>query len=184
MATDRSDRPERWVEIGRLRGAYGVRGWVHVVADSPDADVLRLTRQWRRIDEHGVPGGELQVEGVRRHGAGWVAKLAGVDGPENADALRGTRIAVARHDFPPLPEGEYYWVDLIGARVVNRSGQCLGVVRGLRSNGVHDLLEVAGEAEGPAMLVPLVAEYVDRVELPQVGEQVGVVRVDWEPAWS
>jgi 16S rRNA processing protein RimM len=175
------DAAQRLIELGSLRGAYGVHGWVHVAAESPDAEVLRAARQWWKPDG-GVP---FEVTAIRRHGAGWVAKLAGVDDPEHAERLRGTRIAVARGEFPALAEGEYYWIDLIGARVVNRQGECLGQVQGLRSNGVHDVLEIsAGDAATP-MLVPMVAEYVDRIEIdpgPDGGERI--VRVDWERAWS
>jgi len=159
------------IELGQLRGPYGVRGWVHVESQSPDAEVLRGARTWS------VAGRRMEVTALRRHGGGWVAKLAGVDDPERAQQLRGAGVAVARSDFPPLPDGEYYWVDLIGARVVNRQGECLGEVRGLRSNGVHDVLEVG--ADESTILVPMVAQYVDAVE-----PSAGLVRVDWERAWS
>ena len=170
------------IELGSLRGAYGVRGWVHVAAESPDAQVLRSARRWRQV---GSPATRFDVTAVRRHGSGWVAKLAGVDDPERAEQLRGTRIAVDRADFPPLPEGEYYWIDLIGARVVNREGECLGDVRGLRSNGMHDVLVIG--SEDAMLLVPLVEDYVDRVERQGSGPEAGgerVIRVDWQRDWS
>ena len=39
-----------------------------------------------------------------------------------ARALRGARVFVARSSFPTAADDEYYWVDLIGAEVVNREG--------------------------------------------------------------
>jgi 16S rRNA processing protein RimM len=88
---------------------------------------------------------------------------------------------VARHDFPPLPDGEYYWVDLVGAQVVNRQGATLGTVRGLRSNGAHDILEVERDGRQPPaapVLIPLVAAYVDGIDLPAMR-----IRVDWDEDW-
>lgn len=116
----------------------------------------------------------LDISGVRRHGAGLVAKWAGCDQPEAADELKGALTAVSRRDFPPLPAGQYYWVDLIGARVVNRSGVELGRVVALQSNGAQDLLEVEG-ALGQ-FLVPLVEQHVDTID-PEL------IRVDWEQDW-
>jgi 16S rRNA processing protein RimM len=181
------DAAQRLIELGSLRGAYGVHGWVHVAAESPDAEVLRAARQWWRLDgeQNGDEQPPFEVTIIRRHGAGWVAKLAGVDDPEHAERLRGTRIAVARGEFPALPDGEYYWIDLIGARVINRQGECLGEVQGLRSNGVHDVLEISADGASSPMLVPMVDQYVDRIEIDPGpdGDGERVVRVDWERAW-
>ena len=101
--------------------------------------------------------------------------------PEVAQALKGWRIAVSRSDFPRLPQGQFYWVDLIGALVVNRSGLLLGVVRALRNNGAHDLLEVERESAGAAtrpLLIPMVEAYVDGVDLA-----ARRIRVDWDAQW-
>lgn len=175
-------RPDDLVEVGFLRGAYGLKGWVHVQPYSADGQVLRGARRWWLYG----PGMELPqderalaaaVTGVREHAAGLVAKWRGCDDPEAAQACKGWRIAVSRSDFPRLPEGEYYWVDLIGAQVVNRAGQAIGTVAGLRSNGVHDVLEVAREGAA-ATLIPMVPAYVDGIDL---GERR--IRVDWEADW-
>ncbi len=125
------------------------------------------------------PARLLEVSGVRRQGPGLVAKWSGCENPEAADALKGARVAVARSDFPPLADGEYYWVDLVGLRVINRSDRELGRVAGLRPSAAHDLLEVkASAAAGSDILVPMVAQYIDRID-----RESGTIRVDWEPEW-
>jgi len=179
--------PDDLVELGFLRGAFGLRGWVHVQPHSGNADVLRQAGQWWLLrpgtaEPSGSAERSLQVTGVRAQGAALVAKWRGCEDPETAQGLKGWRIAVSRAQFPPLPEGQFYWVDLIGMLVVNRGGQQLGVVRGLRNNGAHDLLEVqrpsAGEGVAGPILVPMVAAYLDAVD-------VGARRilVDWDPQW-
>lgn len=182
-----------------MRGAYGVRGWVRIAPHSPSGDVLQSTRRWWLLGPE--PAREVHVSAVRRQGAGLVAKWDGCDSPEAADALKGAAVAVARCDFPQLHGQEYYWVDLIGLQVINRSGRELGVVKGLRSSAAHDLLEVgpalrssgnpgseAGSTDekadekaaesGPPILVPVVADFVDGIDL-----DAGTVRVNWEPEW-
>jgi 16S rRNA processing protein RimM len=116
------------------------------------------------------------VSNVRRHGAVLVAKLRGCETPEQAERLRGVRVGVARGDFPPSGDDEVYWVDLIGARVVNRSGVELGTIDDVLSSGAQELLQVRlGER---VLLVPMVERHVDEVDLAQ-----RVVRVDWEADW-
>jgi 16S rRNA processing protein RimM len=165
--------PPDLVELGALRGAYGVKGWVRVQPHSAEAGVLRASRNWWL---QGEAEERFEVTAVRRHGSALVAKLKGCDTPEQADRLRGRRVAVSRDEFPPAGEGEVYWVDLIGARVINRRGDELGVVAEVLSSGAQDLLRVRrGESE---LLVPLVPRHVDEVDLAQ-----RVVRVDWEADW-
>jgi 16S rRNA processing protein RimM len=175
--------PADLVELGVLRGAYGLKGWSHVQPHAGDSAALRQSRHWwlsRPPPAQGSSEAPVSVEitGVRPQGAGLVAKWNGCEDPERADGFKGWRVAVSRADFPPLPEGQYYWVDLIGTRVVNRAGQILGTVQGLRNNGAHDLLEVAREGAAPPTLIPMVAAYLDGVDLPERR-----VRVDWDPSW-
>jgi len=159
-----------------VRGAYGVHGWVRIAPHTPAADVLCSTRRWWLLG----PGAArlLQVSAVRRHGAGLVAKWEGCDSPEAADALKGAPIGVARGEFPRLEGQEYYWIDLIGLQVVNRSERTLGVVKGLRSSAAHDLLEIEPAQGSAEILVPMVGDFVDGVDL-----EAGTIRVNWEPEW-
>jgi len=167
--------PADLIELGVLRGAYGVKGWVRIAPHDVDATVLRATRRWW-LEQGGRVSG-LEVTGVRRHGGGIVAKWVGCDDPESAERLRGAVVHVGRSDFPALAEGQFYWVDLVGARVVNRAGVELGKVTGLRNNGAQDMLEVAG-AEQSEVLIPLVEAYVDAIDA-----KGGLIRVDWEVDW-
>lgn len=135
--------------------------------------MLLAQRRWWLMD---TPAQLLQVTGCRRHGAVLVAKWQGCETPQSAAALTGSEIAVARVDFPSLPVGEYYWVDLVGNTVLNRQGEVLGVVQGLRRTGAHDLLEVAqGDV---SILIPMVPAYVDDVDV--AGR---AIHVDWQREW-
>jgi 16S rRNA processing protein RimM len=153
-----------------------VRGWVRIAPHSPLAEVLTSTRRWWLVGLG--PARELEVSAVRRQGAYLVAKWAGCDSPEAADALKGAQVAAARGDFPPLLPGEYYWVDLIGLRVINRAARELGAVKGLRSSAAHDLLEIEQDSGGNEILVPVVADFIDGIDL-----DARTVRVNWEPEW-
>ena len=105
-----------------------------------------------------------------------MAKLQGCETPEQAERWRGLRIGVSRSEFPPAGEGEVYWVDLIGARVINRRGVELGTVDDVLSSGGQELLQVRqGER---VLLVPMVDRHVDEVDLVE-----RIVRVDWEVDW-
>jgi 16S rRNA processing protein RimM len=166
--------PPDLIELGAIRGAYGVKGWVRIVPHAAEAEVLRATRRWWLQRRNAAE--QVEITGLRQHSGQLLAKWPGCETPEAADALKGATVSVARSDFPPPPHGTYYWIDLIGAQVVNRDGEALGEVQALRNNGAHDLLEVV---DGDTVrLIPVIDRYVDRIDV--AGR---TVTVDWQRDW-
>jgi 16S rRNA processing protein RimM len=165
------------VVVGYIQGAWGLRGEVKVVAQSSDAAALLHARRWHLVQDRAPAPRSSSVRDVkaRRHGSGVVARIEGVEDRDAALALTGAQVRVARAEFPRTADDEYYWVDLIGCRVVNRQGEALGDVVGLVDTGVHSVLRIqAADATVAERLVPFVAAYVDDVDLA-----ARTIRVDW-----
>lgn len=162
----------QWVTLGRVRGAYGVRGWIKVESHTdPPANILNYS-QWTLRLSNGDQRYEV-LEG-RPQGDAWVVALAGVVDRDAAAALAGCDIVVARSALPALPEGEYYWADLTGLAVRLEDGRLLGSVSHVFATGANDVLVVRGERE---RLIPFIrGEYIKSVDL-----DAGVVVVEWDP---
>jgi 16S rRNA processing protein RimM len=173
-----ADEPADLIELGAVRGAYGIRGWARIAPHAADGGVLEAIDEWWLLQDGDRR--RVALEACRRHGASILAKWPGCETKEAADALRGAKVAVARERFPPLPEGEHYLSDLLGSRVVNRAGEKLGEVSGLRANEVAGVLRQWLEVTdaGQTHLIPLVEPYVDEVDA--AGR---LVRVDWQRDW-
>ena len=152
------------IEFGRVADAYGVRGWVKVVVDEPE--VLAAQPAWW------IGGSEHKVEETKLHSGKLLAKLGGMETPELARTYKGQAISIPR---PDAGEGRYYWADLIGLEVVNAQGQVLGVVKGMFSNGAHDVAELTGDKP---RLLPWVPVVVKKVDLPERR-----IEVDWGADW-
>jgi 16S rRNA processing protein RimM len=157
------------IEFGRVAGSYGVRGWLRVVVDEPE--VLADQPSWW------LDGIEYPVQEAKEHSGTLLAKLAGIDNPEAAQAFKGRAVQIPR---PEAGEGRYYWTDLIGLEVLNRQGELLGKVSRMSSNGAHDVMEVRSEeATGARLrLLPFVPAYVVKVDV-----QAKRIEVDWELDW-
>lgn len=170
-----ADFPADAVEVGRVMGAWGVKGWFKVQAFADDPQALFSSKRWylRPPDGPGTPPPPLlHVTQSREHGGLVVAGAQEVPDRSAAEALRGARVFVARASFPTAAADEYYWIDLIGCDVVNRDGVALGRVDDLLDTGVHSVLRVVqGDAE---RLIPFVAAYVDAVDLSR-----RLITVDW-----
>jgi 16S rRNA processing protein RimM len=158
--------PADAVEVGRILGAWGIKGWFKVQAFATDPQALFSSKRWYLLAPEGpgtAPPPLLRVTQAREQGSLVVAGAQEVPDRNAAEALKGARVFVARSSFPSAGSDEYYWVDLIGCAVVNREGVELGDVADLIDTGVHSVLRVVqGDEE---RLIPFVAAYVDAVDL-------------------
>lgn len=134
--------------IGYVTGAHGIRGGLRVKLFDPESSSLRPGLEVRLCTREGELVRRFEVEGATPHpGTDQVRlRLVGVGDRNAAEDLRGLQVVVARSQLPPLADDEYYLADLEGCVVWCRTEAGtrleLGVVAGLSTNGVQDLLEV------------------------------------------
>ena len=189
-SSDELPWPDDAVEVGRIIGAWGLKGWIKVQPFASDPQALFSSRRWfiKPPEEGAVkrpiaPTAAaalptfLKITQAKDHGDVVVALAQDVGDRDHADALRGVRVFVARSSFPTPDPDEFYWVDLIGLEVVNREGERLGTVAGLIDTGPHSVIRVAptpGAAQTDERLIPFVGAYVDDVSLAERR-----ITVDW-----
>ncbi|MFT4197838.1 MAG: ribosome maturation factor RimM [Pseudoxanthomonas sp.] len=165
--------PARRILLGRIVGAFGVRGEVKLESwTEPRLAIFRYQPWLLRAAD----GGERELAGARGRETtkGVVATLPGVGDRDAAEALRGSEVLVPRSALPPPSADEYYWVDLEGLAVRTVEGVDLGTVSHLFPTGANDVLVVRGERE---RLLPFVQPEVIRT----VDFDAGVIVVDWDP---
>ena len=63
----------------------------------------------------------------------------GVGDRQGAEALVGRSLFVPEETLGQLPEGEYYWHQMIGLRVVSEEGRFLGRLEEVFSTPAHDI---------------------------------------------
>jgi 16S rRNA processing protein RimM len=161
--------------MGRIVAPYGLKGWVRVEPYSAVADSLCAYPSWW-VGRNGDWREMKVAESVLQHGASLVARFESCVERDAALALKGSEIAVERDALPRNAKDEFYWVDLVGLKVVNAKDEELGVVAELFDSGAHPVMRVvAGETE---RLLPFVEQVVRQVDMAE-----GRIRVEWELDW-
>ena len=150
-------RTHELVELAAIVRAHGLQGELLLKLFNPESElveqlsevVLRSpdgsTRPYRVL---GVRGGSdatlLTLEGIRDRGA--------------AELMRGSVVCVLRSSLPPLEEGEYYLVDLVGLAVRNEGGETIGRVESVIEYPSVSCLVI--ETDGEWREVPDLPRYV------------------------
>ncbi|MBT8419631.1 MAG: ribosome maturation factor RimM [Gammaproteobacteria bacterium] len=159
--------------VGHISGVYGIRGWVKIYSFTAPADNILRYFPWelRLIQER--QQARIAVADSRKYKNGCLVRFEGYQDRDAALELVGADIVIARDQLPPPSEEEYYWVDLIGCRVITRNGIDFGRVDRLMETGANDVLVVRGERE---RLIPFVSETV----ILAVDLVNRVIHVDWD----
>ena len=143
--------------IGEVLKPQGIRGELKIktFTDTPE-----LVKEFKTVYIDDTPYKILSFR-VGVDGAAYVG-LRGVPDRNAAELLRAKKIEGAREDGPPLEEGQYYIVDIIGLSCETEDGEVLGVVTDIAklSSDVYTI-----EKAGKKILFPAVKGVVKRVEL-------------------
>lgn len=152
--------------LGEIVGAHGLGGELRVrySGDSPD-HLLSCDAVWisRHADDPEARRFAVEVAGTGRGGEVRL-RLDGIRNREAVASWVGRLVSAPAAILPELPEGEFYWFELIGCRVESASGEPVGCVREIWETGAHDVLVVEDE-EGRRRLVPTAAELMTEVDL-------------------
>jgi 16S rRNA processing protein RimM len=155
----------RFVEVGRLGAAHGVRGWLRVQSFTDPPERLFEWKRWL------LGSREVRVIEARRQGNGWIAQLEGVADRDVASRLTGQVVSVERTELPPVKEREHYREDLIGFEVRNLEGALFGVLDHYIDTPANAVMVIKGERE---RLVPVTATHLRNVD-----RDARTLTVDW-----
>jgi len=166
--------PRDLENVGRVIGAWGLKGEIKIKPYSQEASALLAVKSWW-LEQSGMYG-DFEVTSAKAHSGSVIAQLNGIADRNAADGLRGREIWISRSNFPVLPDDEYYWVELIGLKVINLAGENMGHVTDLIENGAHATLEVRQDSpeRTEPVLIPFVGAYIKAIE-----RAAGRIVVDW-----
>ncbi len=147
--------------VGAIAGSFGLQGEVRL--KSFCTDPTDIASYGPLFSEDGKSSYKITLTRPVANGLG--ARLSGVETKEQADALRGVNLYVAKSKLPSLPDDEFYHADLIGLIAFDTGGVEIGRVHSVQNHGAGDLIEIAGPAFKSALLLPFTRAVVPTIDL-------------------
>ena len=160
------------VELGYLSGVHGVKGWFKVFSYTDPKENIFKCFNWLIL--HQGSWLDFKLEQSKLTGKGLIAKLSGINDRNCAEKYLKARVAINSSELPKLKEGEYYWRDLVGLYVTNKSNQSLGVVKSIMQTGANDVLMIVDEDK--RILIP----YIRDMYILDIDLQNQLITVDWD----
>ncbi len=153
--------------MARVLGAKGLAGGVRV---EPLTDVPGRLAEGALLYIEGEPE-PRRVTAYEGGGRVPVLLLEGIAGRDAAEALAGRYLEV---EPEALPEGTWYWHQLVGLRVTDEAGRAMGRVVEVFRAGENEVYRIDGP-QGE-LLVPALRDVVRGIDV-----EAGTMTVRWEP---
>ena len=145
---------KEFLEAGKIVNTHGIRGEVKII---PYTDSPELLAEFDRLFL-GKAHTEVIIERSRVFKNTVIAKIEGIDTPEEAEKLRNKLLYMHRDDLE-LDEDTYFIQDLIGMEVRDAdSGQVYGKIADVMQTGANDVYVVKGDDR--EYLVPAIGDVV------------------------
>ncbi len=145
---------KEFLEAGKIVTTHGIRGEVKIM---PYTDTPELLAEFDRLFI-GKDRNELIIEHSRVFKNMVIAKIEGVDTPEDAEKLRNKMLFMHRDDLE-LDDDTYFIQDLIGMEVRDAdSGFVYGKIDDVMQTGANDVYVIKGSDR--EYLVPAIADVI------------------------
>lgn len=143
---------KEYLEAGKIVNTHGIKGEVKIM---PYTDVPELLCEFDRLF---LDRKEIFIERARVAKNMVIAKLEGVNTPEQAEKLRNKILYMHRGDLE-LDDGTYFIQDLIGVEVKDADTDVVyGKITDVMQTGANDVYVIKGD--GKEYLIPAIADVV------------------------
>lgn len=174
------------VIIGKIRSPFGVKGWLRVDSfTEPKANIWNFDN-WFLINDKGLNCNQSEhfnqvysfmVHRVQESRKNFLVLFKGIIDRASASQLTNSDLAIKRSDLPKLNDMQYYWVDLIGAKVYNLSNCFLGILQYTFVTAANEIMVIKNKT-GSSIECLIPYSFGDIVTKVDVNNKV--IIVDWE----
>jgi len=150
------------VLLGKVVATHGIKGQLRIAVFSGEFEtILSLSSLMLKGPDGIMETFEVAVSAV--HGKKTLVALKGYGTINQALHLVGRELYVTREQMPELAEGEYYWCDLLGLKVLTDKGELLGLIADIIATGSNDVYVVKNDER--EYLIPALEDVVLDIDL-------------------
>lgn len=155
-----------WYTVGIIVNTHGIRGDLKVVSKTdfpeerfaPGSSLMMVSDD----EKQSVP---VTIASSRTHKSMYIVKLEGYGNINEVEKYKGWILKVSEDQQGDLEEGQYYYHEIIGCRVVTEDGEELGAIAEILSPGANDVWVVERpKGAGKPILLPVIDEVVKSVD--------------------
>jgi 16S rRNA processing protein RimM len=154
-----------YFNVGKIVNTHGIKGELKVLATSDFAEMrLKKGGTILAFSPDGSQQRTLVIQTVRMHKNMFLLTFKDVQTMTEAELLKQWQIKIDRSQLHRLPEGEYYFHEIIGCVVVTEEHQVLGEIVSVLTPGANHVWVVQTNTRNE-ILLPVIDDVVLNVDV-------------------
>ncbi|MFC3882597.1 ribosome maturation factor RimM [Bacillus songklensis] len=156
---------EKWFNVGKIVNTHGVRGEVRVISktDFVEERYTPGNKLYIFKEKHEEPV-EVIVASHRQHKSFDLLTFEGYNNINQVEQFKDGIIKIPESQLEELEEGEFYYHEIIGCRVVTEAGEEIGKIKEILSTGANDVWVVQRKG-GKDLLLPYIEDVVKEIDI-------------------
>lgn len=154
----------QFYDVAKILTTHGLNGEVkvQVITDFPE-DRFETGVKLKLKNSEQV----LTVKAGRLFKQFWLVQFEEITSIDQAEKLRGQILVISEEDQQELPEGFYYYHDILGCQVLDQeSGEKIGKIIEIETPGANDIWLVK-EDNGKEFWLPYIDQVVKKVDIAE-----------------
>lgn len=160
---------DKRILIGEISTVHGIKGLVKVRSFVDDVTLFHTDALF--TDEKSDKKIAIKLKNAMKDH--WLAEVNGITDRNAAELLRGTQLYIDRDAMPETDDGEFYYEDLKGIKIVDKDGKAIGEVLSVENFGASDLLDIRPALGGQSFYLPFTDDTVLEIDI-----EGGVITVE------
>ncbi|MCL2522067.1 MAG: ribosome maturation factor RimM [Erysipelotrichales bacterium] len=149
-----------YIEIGKIVNTFGIRGEVKI---KPFTDFDRFAKNKRIYVSYQDKYHEEIIATSRVQKGIYYVSFKNYDNINQVIKYKDALCYITELDQEKLPEGEYYFHQLVGLKIYNRKNILRGTVRKVLEYPLSAYLEVS-ISDNKTKLIPFISHFIDSVD--------------------
>lgn len=151
------------VELGYISKAHGIKGEVRVVFDVHDIEEYQHKKAFF-LAPKGEPLQRIRVKAFRlQTGKQAIIKFEGINDRNSSESLTSNQLFIPLTELPELPEGEFYYFEIMGFQVQDEVLGELGTIKDYVEAGGQNILFMTYKEK--EVLIPANRDFVLRADM-------------------
>ena len=160
--------------IGKIVNTQGLKGELRVISstDFPKSRFKVGSQVYVTAQTPGAHQEKLTIASSRPHKSFILITFTGMNDINLVEKYKGADLYVTEDQQQKLPEGQYYYREIIGLHVIDEHQQDLGTISEIMAPGANDVWVVKRQGKSD-LLLPVIDQVVKDVDIDN-----GVVHIE------
>ncbi|WP_368654793.1 ribosome maturation factor RimM [Ornithinibacillus sp. 4-3] len=157
---------EKMFKVGKIINTHGIRGDVKVLRITDFEERFEVGSTLYLVDAKEQESIPLEIETHRVHKGFDLLRFKGYGNINEVEVFKGSFLKIKESQLTELPDGEYYYHEIISCEVYTVDGERLGKITEVLAPGANDVW-VVKRSKGKDALIPYIPQIVKQVDISE-----------------